>query len=133
MAEKERKSVSDLMVTKNNSAQIVAEYLSANEAELHLAEKVEASQKSINKCWEYITHKARALCKGAGCIAVKDEDVFNWAVHFYEENGEPEDMPKPVVQTQRTPVVMPVKPETPNVPPKPNSKQLSMFDLMGEA
>lgn len=73
----------------------VADYIGniIEKGDIALEEKIIACNKSVEDCWKYITAKAREEAIN-GCRVIDDETVFGWAVHFYDENGEPEDMPK---------------------------------------
>lgn len=59
-----------------------------------MTEKLKRTDKSIEKCCEYIyetmRRKAMEMQKGSGEVGVysPDEDVFNLAVHYYDESNE---------------------------------------------
>ncbi len=61
-----------------------------------LEEKIIESKKTISDCWKYITSKAKdQVTDGSACI--EDEEVYGWAVHYFEELSHPDgyDVPKP--------------------------------------
>lgn len=75
-----------------------------------LADHVMKSEKMFSDCWEYVLEKARKLAV-SGCACVSENDVLAWMVHYYLEDGMPEDM-----KTAKTPAVLEtVKTETPKV------------------
>lgn len=49
------------------------------------ATKVVASNKTINGMINYITNQARKLANN-GVACVGDEEVYSWAVHYFDEN-----------------------------------------------
>lgn len=42
--------------------------------------------KSIKECCNYIMGEAKKAVKGGKCIALSDEEVYNLAVHYYDED-----------------------------------------------
>lgn len=42
--------------------------------------------KSLDECCKYIMAEAKKAAKGKAQIALKDEDVYNLAVHYYDED-----------------------------------------------
>ena len=59
-----------------------------------LDKKISQSEKTISDCYEYIVAKAREMAQGANSIGIESNIVFGWARHYYDELGNPEDMPK---------------------------------------
>ena len=60
--------------------------------------------KSFERCWQYIFQEAAKYavnCEGGKAAAILADDVFSWAVHYYDEDGLEIDKPKP------TPAPMP--------------------------
>lgn len=41
--------------------------------------------KSLEDCWKYIVSEAKKQAVN-NCACIADEDVFNWAVHYYQED-----------------------------------------------
>lgn len=46
--------------------------------------RYEDKEKSLKECLQYITEQAMKQAVN-GCAAITDEDVANWAVHYYQE------------------------------------------------
>ena len=71
--------------------QLVLEYLENNASDV-LVEKINSGTRTIADCWRFITGKARSRAvSGSGtgsCAVISDEEVFGWAVHFFEESSE---------------------------------------------
>lgn len=71
--------------------QLVLEYLENNASDV-LVEKINSGTRTIADCWRFITGKARLRAvSGSGtgsCAVISDEEVFGWAVHFFEESSE---------------------------------------------
>ena len=130
---------------KNAEHQILKDYLEKNASEI-LAEKINngvkiekdgkslINKKDLNGFMEYASAEAQKLAeKGARFACIKSDTVFNWAIHYFEEDsiegflynedGTPYKQPKPDVKKT-------VDTYTPPAPkPKP---QMSLFDLMTE-
>jgi hypothetical protein len=49
------------------------------------AAKYANPKKSIDECCKYITGEAYARAKN-GCAVISDEEVYGWAVHYYDED-----------------------------------------------
>lgn len=83
----------NLKATGKNQ-ELVLDYLEKNASD-DLAEKINTGTRSIADCWRFITGKAkaRATSAGGGSVAmISDDEVYGWAVHFFEES--PEDLKK---------------------------------------
>lgn len=66
------------------------------------ASKYEKSGKDIEGCCRYIKSEARKQAQN-GCAAIKDDEVFGWAVHFFdEEMTAPKDSPRAEVKVAPT-------------------------------
>lgn len=70
--------------TKDNSIKKVVEYLiSRNDMD----ERYLNQDKDLDKMWKYIREKAKEKSvDGVACI--EDEDVYNWAIHYWDESEE---------------------------------------------
>ena len=144
------------MITLNLKAespelQAIKEFLQENANEF-LAEKINSgvyiqkdgirllNKKDLASFMKYACEEARKLsAKGATSACVKDEIVFSWAMHFFEEADiigtlynedgsiyKPASK-KPTTSVQRTPApVVQAKP----TPPKP--RQFNLFDMMAQ-
>lgn len=132
--------------------EVLKEYLQEN-VSTTLAEKIEngvkivkdgktlINKKDLADFMKYACEEARKLAtKGATGACVKDEIVFGWLIHYFEEDsiegtllnedGTPYQAPKKQMQNpvQRIPApTVPIKP----TPPKP--AQTSLFDLLTSA
>ena len=51
------------------------------------AKSLSDKEKSFEKCWEYVRFKAQKQAVN-GCAVIEDEDVYNWATHYYDEPNE---------------------------------------------
>lgn len=140
-----------LNLTANGTEQaVIKEYLEQNASEL-LTEKINngifveqdgkklLNRKTLDGFMKYAAEEARKQAeKGANCACVRDEVVFGWAVHYFEEeaiigtlyneDGSEYKKPKPVINKtapKATPIpVAPIKKEP--------TGQISMFDLLEE-
>ena len=128
------------MATTNNAALAkVQEYLENRaKTEAEFAAIYAKPNKSLEECWKYIVSEAKKQAVEQ-CACIADEDVFNWAVHYYTEDEvkAPENTPTAKVTTTPTPKIenkiVALKPtETPK-PQKANKSdkpiQLSLFDF----
>ena len=69
----------------NTFEKIIKDYIeSACKTDEVLAGKYEKSGKDIEGCCKYIKSEARKQAKN-GCAAIKDDEVFGWAVHYFDE------------------------------------------------
>lgn len=77
--------------------EVIKAYLDKRAQEDELFAKAYAKpQKCIEACCEYIIRMARKL---GNAVAVPDEVVYGWAVHYYDEEGiEVDDAPECEVQ-----------------------------------
>ena len=122
---------------------LIKDYLQQSAGEV-LAEKINngvrfekdgtelINKKDIASFMKYACNKARKEAeKGAVAACVKDDTVYSWAVHYFEEDSiegklynldGTEYKPKSAIKTKTT---------TPAPPPAPKPKpQISMFDMM---
>ena len=87
----------------NTFEKIIKDYIeSACKTDAVLAGKYEKSGKDIEGCCKYIKSEARKQAKN-GCAAIKDDEVFGWAVHYFdEEMTAPKDSPRAEVKVAPT-------------------------------
>ena len=98
-------------------------------------ERCKADQKAIEGCCAYITAEAKKKAQN-GCAVIADDEVFGWAIHFFDENlTAPTTAPAAKVTTTADPNVMraKVKP-APKPQPKPSKKDadegmMSLFNF----
>ena len=94
------------------------------------AGKMADNNKSIDKCFEYILNEARKLGRA---VCVRDEVVFGWAVHYYDEPAEAESEQDETNDQSSEPIEKPIeKPIKKLTHKKAQSVQLSLFDLIEE-
>ena len=133
------------LVAENDCQQAIKDYLEQNVSAV-LAEKINngvkiekdgkpfINKKTLSQFWAYASKKATEMKTGY----VKNETVYGWAIHYFEENdivgtlynedGSEYTPPKPEykpIQHVSAPTV-PAKP----TPPKP--KQFTLFDILTE-
>lgn len=68
----------------NPNIRMIAKYLLSRD---DIKENLEKPDKSLKQMWAYIVSEAKKVVSG-GCACVADEDVYSWAVHYYDENSE---------------------------------------------
>ncbi len=75
------------MTTNNNSFQdTIKAYLDKRAQEDPLFAVTYAKEnKNIKDCCSYITGRAKKVQSG-GCAVISHEEVFGWAVHYYDED-----------------------------------------------
>ncbi len=75
------------MATNNNSFQdTIKAYLDKRAEEDSLFAVTYAKEnKNIKDCCSYITSQAKKQASN-GCAAISDDVVFDWAVHYYDED-----------------------------------------------
>lgn len=72
------------MKTSNEFKRTIAAYLEQRAAQDEtFAAKIKNPQKSIDDCCNYILHAAE---KG-GCAGYTDDEVYGWAIHYYDEEN----------------------------------------------
>ena len=72
------------MKTSNEFQKTIAAYLEQRAAQDEtFAAKYANPQKSIDDCCNYILHAAE---KG-GCAGYTDDEVYGWAIHYYDEEN----------------------------------------------
>ena len=135
------------LTTETQEHEILKEYLEKNASEL-LAQKINngvkivkdgktlISKKTLASFMKYACEEARKIvAKGASSACVKDDIVFGWAIHYFEEDSiegilynEDGTEYKPATKAKTTtPVTTPAKPKPVE---KPKPAQFSFFDLM---
>lgn len=78
------------------------------------------TNKSIEECCKYIYQEVQKQRKGQNCVGVKDEDVFQLAIHYYDEDDIKVDSSvKPVVKVASD------APKTKEPEEKPKTKKKS--------
>ena len=124
-------------------AQKIADYLvNRCEEDKCLEEKILSSNKTLKGCIDYCKNEARNQAED-GCAMVEDQEVYDWAVHYFLEDSldfepkEPKETPKKEPKKVNTLFgeqeveEKPKKVETPKIKKEVKSefaKQLSLFD-----
>lgn len=65
--------------------QVLLDYINNNASEV-LTEKINSGTKTLKQCVAYVTKCAKKQAVG-GCAMVSDQEVFGWAIHFFEEDS----------------------------------------------
>lgn len=117
---------------ENNVSEVLAEKIN-NGVKITKENKTLINKKDLNGFWKYATEEAKKQAeKGSNGAYVDDETVFNWAIHYFEENSiegtlfneDGSEFKKEVK------VSTPTNTYVPNVETKPKDTQTSLFDLM---
>lgn len=123
----------ELKKVKNVSIKKVCAYLKTRE---DIKLNLEKENKSIDEMWEYIKSEARKQAKN-GCACIEDNQVYEWAVHYYDEDDiKVESFKKvdkkkldniPVKTVSHKKVTQPKKAKKEKVA----ENQISLFDYLG--
>lgn len=105
-------------------------------AEAEFATIYAKPNKNLEECWKYIVSEARKQAVNQ-CACISDEDVYNWAVHYYMEDDvkAPTTTPKVKVTTTEQKKTIPLNPvQTSQKKPSKTANndkpiQLSLFDF----
>lgn len=114
------------MATNNNSFQdTIKAYLDKRASEDSLFAVTYAKKnKNIKDCCSYITGRAKKMQSG-GCAVISHEEVFGWAVHYYDEDDikvEKTSNMRSEVKTSAPKKTEEKKPEAPKLKLKPAKK-----------
>lgn len=107
----------------------ILDYINENASET-LTEKINSGKKTMAGCFDYIKNEAKKQAV-KGCACIEDQEVYGWAMHYFEEDAIKEGEIK-----QRAAVYAP-EPKKPE-PKKPEPKkkddldgQLDFFSMIG--
>lgn len=125
------------LTAKGDNEKIILQYLENNVSDV-LAEKINSGTKTLADCWKFITECARKQAKD-GCACIRDDVVFGWAIHFFEEDSIKPEPPKkeyinqkmPNGDTVRVEAKKKEKPEPVEEKSELEKAQITLFDLMG--
>ena len=82
-----------MSLTANNEAEKrVLEHVLTH-ASPDLMERISAEEKTIQKCWDYVTSYARKHAKG-NQYCMTDEEAFGLVMHYFEDEPEPTRPPR---------------------------------------
>ena len=128
---------------KTKEQELILEYLEKNVTDT-LGEKINngvrfnkdgielVNRKNLDGFFSYATEEARKLAtKGANSACVRDDVVYGWAIHYFEEDS----IEGTLFNLDGTPYKKPVPKTTPKVvaspaQKKPQSNQVSLFDSL---
>ena len=87
----------------NTFEKIIKDYIEKfAQGDAVFASKYEKSGKDIEGCCRYIKSEARKQAQN-GCAAIKDDEVFGWAIHYFDEGLKaPKDSPRAEVKVAPT-------------------------------
>ena len=133
------------LVAENDCQQAIKDYLEQNVSAV-LAEKINngvkiekdgkpfINKKTLSQFWAYASKKATEMKTGY----VKNETVYGWAIHYFEENdiigtlynedGSEYTPPKP----EYKPIQHAPAPTVPAKPTPPKPQQFNLFDILTE-
>lgn len=108
----------------------ILDYINENASET-LTEKINSGKKTMAGCFDYIKNEAKKQAvKGSACI--EDQEVYGWAIHFFEEDSIKEGEIK-----QSATVYKPEPAKAEPKKPEPKKKtddldgQLDLFSMIG--
>ena len=79
-------TIEQLRKQDKKHAQVIANYLIKRiESDQCLKEKIENTDKTLKGCIDYCKSEARKQAED-GCAMIPDDQVYEWAVHFFLED-----------------------------------------------
>lgn len=137
-------TIEQLKKQEKKHAQVIANYLIKRiETDQCLKEKIESTNKTLKGCVKYCKSEARKQAED-NCAMIPDDEVFEWAVHFFLEDSIKESNSNVASTTPTTTKenLKAIEEYNKKNTPKENNKkkdaknvlveQLSLFDLLGE-
>lgn len=80
-------TIEQLKIQDKKHAQVIANYLIKRiENDQCLKEKIEATDKTLKGCIDYCKSEARKQAED-GCAMILDDEVYEWAVHYFLEDS----------------------------------------------
>lgn len=70
----------------SKETEIILDYLEENASDV-LAQKIHDGKKTMDDCWKFIYECARKAAAGKNSYGCTDQEVFGWAIHFFEEDS----------------------------------------------
>ena len=122
----------------NTFEKIIKDYIEKfAQGDAVFASKYEKSGKDIEGCCRYIKSEARKQAQN-GCAVIKDDEVFGWAVHYFDEGmTAPKD--SPIAEVKVAPTAEMPKKAVSLANQKPKAKKgsddglmMSLFDFAEE-
>ena len=128
------------LTAKGDNQKAILQYLEENVSDI-LAEKINSGTKTLQDCWNFIVECAKKELHSMDG-AIRDDVVFGWAVHFFEEDSIKPEQPKKeyINKTMSNGDVVRVEAGKKKVEEKPKKEekkselelqQITLFDLMG--
>ena len=111
-------------LTGEGNQKIIIDYIEANASD-SLVEKINRCGKTMKDCWSYITQQARKRAQN-GCAMIEDTEVYGWAVHYFEEEGNVKEE-KTVTRSNDLPVKTEVKKAEPKKKEDPKKEKTDML------
>ena len=128
--------------TKTKEQELILHYLEENASEV-LADKINngtpyekdgkqlVNKKNIETFMKYACDEAKKLAeKGASYACIEDATVYQWAIHYFEEDTILGNLYNQDGTLYEEPRKETPKPNTPAAKPEPKVKQLSLFDMI---
>lgn len=122
--------------SSSHAQKVIIDYLEENASDV-LVNKINNCGKNIDDCWKFIISQAKKKAE-RNCACIADAEVFGWAVHYFEEEGNVEIDNKPIkaMAAVTAPKPEPKKEETKKVEPKKKPDalfpgQMTIMDFMG--
>lgn len=110
--------------------ELVLEHLKKTATEV-LTEKINAGNKTLAGCWNFIVNEARKRAVKQ-CACIEDAEVFGWALHYFEEDSISECKSAPASKVSAA-TDKPAKKAVASTPKKSaessSSEQMSIFDF----
>lgn len=76
----------ELVQAENEYIAVIGNYLIERaKTDQAVAGNLKKENKSLKRCFQFIIDEARKMQKG-NCAMIKDDVVFGWAVHYYDED-----------------------------------------------
>lgn len=70
----------------SKETEIILDYLEENASDV-LVEKIRNAKKTMDDCWKFVISCARKAANGKNSYGCADQEVFGWAIHFFEEDS----------------------------------------------
>ena len=105
------------MKANGKSEERILAWLEANGSEA-LNTKISSTSKTLSGCLKYCAEEARkqSTGSGSGCVCVPDEEVFAWAVKYFEDDSLDHEPKAPTTKAGK-------KPETKKPEPEPEEEE----------
>lgn len=119
------------LIAEGAAQKKILDYINENASE-NLTEKINSGKKTMEGCFDYIKNEAKKQAV-KGCACIEDQEVYGWAMHYFEEDAIKEGEIKQHAAVYNTePAVKKPEPKKPE-PKKTNDLdgQLDLFSMIG--